>query len=337
MRDSVELKLGNKSISDFESFSIESRMYEGASQFSLEVSNPGIDIAAGTRFELFVNYKLEMSGIVDRVIKGYNKGRRYLSIEGRDLMGLIVDSYCEQFITLEGKKLPAIAETLLKKVPFINRKAIEYDSKISKLDAAKELMQIEPGSTIFEALKGAALSRGLLFFCKPDGTLVFRKPKGDGPCIKSLVIKENSNESEIIDAELNEDFSQRYSKIVVLGQQQGSSDFDPSDVNVLATVADSSVPYYKACVRCVNEDKVNAQALARKLLEQQKAFAKSIRYTVHGFSQKGINWGINQLCRIDDDVLRLHGTFLIYNRAFRLSRNQGAVTVLELGDPGVVA
>jgi prophage tail gpP-like protein len=337
MRDSIELKINGQVLTDFVSFNIEQRMYEAASLFNVSIAKQTVDVMAGDEFELFVNDQLEMVGIIDRVRKGYKKAERSISLEGRDFMGLLVDSYCEQFITLENMSLQRIAETLLAKIPFINRKSIVYEKATQRYDGEKQLTQIEPGTTIFEALKNAAISRGLLFHCMPNGAIAFGKPKANGPALMSLIVKDKYNDSDILEAEVVEDISQRYSKITILGQQQGSDDFDVSDINVAATALDDTMPFYKPYVQSVNEESVNARSVARKTLEQQRAGGQMLHYIVRGFSQRGTNWSINQLCRVDDEELDIHKVFLVYGRSFSLSRGQGAITNLDLGMPGVLS
>jgi prophage tail gpP-like protein len=187
MRDKVELLVDGKKVDRFKSYEVTSNLFTAADAFTLELSNPGVDIPAGARCRLVVNGAPELDGIVDVVERSYDKAGSALTVSGRDLMGLLVDSYCEEFVTLQNIELKALAERLLKKVPHINRKAIVYGkgdkSRAVELTETKEeyeFTQIQPGETVFEVLRKYALSRGMLFFSRPDGTMVFGLPRAGG-------------------------------------------------------------------------------------------------------------------------------------------------------------
>jgi len=102
MSDNIELRVGSTAIKNWLSYTIEADIYTADDAFSLELAHPETDVTAGKRCELYVNGTLELTGIIDRVNKSYDKSGQKLRVEGRDLMGLLVDSYCEEFFTLQG-------------------------------------------------------------------------------------------------------------------------------------------------------------------------------------------------------------------------------------------
>lgn len=349
MQDKVSLHIDNQKIENFLSYTIESDIYTADDAFSLELANPEIDVREGHRCELYVNEKRELTGIIDRVTQSYDKSGVKLKVEGRDLMGLLVDSYCEEFITLEGIKVKALAERLLKNVPFINRKKIVYqdnfsgklkkkakgDSFIALLDAPHNFSQIEPGMTIFEVLKDYAGSRGMMFFCLPDGTMVFGKPKEKGEPAFNIISTKDGKENNVLEGEMIKDISKRYSKITVIGQQQGMDSIEPTAINTKATITDKGFPFYKPMVAKNNNDYQSPKLHARMLLEKSRHSGFQLNYKVLGHSQNGKNWTINELCSVKDEILNVEGTYLIYGRTFEMSK-QGVYTSLKLGIPGVV-
>ncbi len=124
MQDEVILKIGDKEIKYFISYDIESDLYIADNAFSLELSDPETEIDPGQLCKIYVNGVLELNGIIDSVTDKESKSGTSLSVEGRDLMGLLVDSHIEEFVPLEGVTIKTLAETLLKDVPFINLKPI---------------------------------------------------------------------------------------------------------------------------------------------------------------------------------------------------------------------
>jgi hypothetical protein len=59
-------------------------------------------------------------------------------------------------------------------------------------------------------------------------------------------------------------------------------------------------------------------------------------YTVPLHSQNGVNWGINKLCTVTDEVFNVNRTLLVFNRRFRKTK-QGSWTDIKLGPPGLVS
>lgn len=352
--DTVALQIGNQRIERFLSYTVEADIYTADDAFSLELANPEIEIKRGQKCELYVNDQLELTGIIDKVSRKYSKAGLTLRVEGRDLMGLLVDSYCEQFITVQGMKLSALAELLLKTVPFINRKKVIYQENIvgklkgkkksvdqpliGYLDTPQKLSQIESGMTVFEVLRTYAASRGLMFFLLPDGTFVFGRPKAKGEPAFTLTCLESGEGNNVLEGEEIDDISKRYSKITVIGQQQGQEDFgqDTSHLHTKATAEDKDFPFYKPFVAKDNNDSQSPAMHARFLLEQQRHQGYQLHYQVQGHSQNNKNWQINELCQVRDEALDIDGVFLVYGRTLERSRNGGTITSLKLGPPGLV-
>lgn len=356
MQDSVYLLVDGKRIENFEAYTVEADIYTADDAFSLELSNPEIKVREGLSCELYVNDTLELTGIIDRIATSYDKSGVKLKVEGRDLMGLLVDSFCEEFITIEGMQLKTLAQRLLKNVPFINRKDIVYQQNIkgklkgkaassNPLDIAQNLSQIEPGMTIFECLKEYAHSRGLMFWAMPDGKLIFGRPLAGGESSFSIINrKKESSENNAVKGEEDINISKQYSKVTVVGQQQGLNIFGASSLNTKATLENKQWPFYedgklrmyKPFIAKNNNDSQSPKLHARLLLEKQKFEGYHLSYKVAGHSQSGRNWGINQMCHVEDEVFDVNDNFLIYGRTFTMSKKEGVLTSLKLGYPGVV-
>jgi len=360
MPDKVELRIGadvkNKipgiKIKHFLSYQIDSDLYTPADAFRLELANPETEIKHGSLCEVFINKKKELTGIIDKIHRKVSKRGVSLAVEGRDYMGLLVDFYCEPpWPTVSNMKLQALALRLLANVPFINRKDIIYQQNIAgKLkstkkttntvlpDPAQRLSQIEPGQTIFEVLKIYALSRGLLFYCQPDGKLVFGRPMAKGEPEYSLQLHKEDYGNNVIESDVIDDISRRYSKVTVMGQQQGcQSTVLAAGINVPPGIkVDTEFPFYKPFVCIDNNDSLSPKEHARLLMEKQRREGLKMRYIVGRHSQDGENWAINKFCHVSDEVQGIDGDYLIYGRTFELNKKDGPTTRLKLGLPGVV-
>jgi prophage tail gpP-like protein len=354
MSDKIELRFGKNAadhaVDRFISYHVDADLYVPADAFRIEM-NPDVKIAAGMRCELLVNNKLELTGIVDKTHSKVNKNGVSLTVEGRDLMGLLVDSHCEKFIPVSGKKLDELAEVLLEKVPFINRKEIKYQENVAGrlkkkavkkggllfgLDEPQVISKIEPGMTIFEVLRQVAMSRGMLFYALPDGTFVFGRPMVSGEPAYAVQIKKSGIGNNVIEAEYIDDISKRFSKVIIRGQRQGqdSDGVFPKKVNDGDSVSDDEFTFYKPYVMKSNNNSMSPKMLARFIIEKQRRDGKRLTYKVARHSQNGTNWTINEFCQVDDEVNNLKGPYLIYGRTFELSEEDGPTTTVKLGPPG---
>lgn len=352
MPDSIALIAAGRRLEKFLRYRIEADLFCADNYFSLELADPGFAIDPGMRCELQVNGTLALTGIIDRVTDGDDKRGSTLSVEGRDLMGLLVDSYVEEFPDKENTTLKELAEQLLATVPFINRKAICFqaglagaaanktkdsaDAALAALGVGQKNSHVEPGRTIFEVLKAAAMSRGATFFGLPDGTFVFGRPKASGQPVFTIVHRRDGAGNNTFKTTRVRDISRRYSKISVIGQQQGDDLLAADQINVQATVSDEEAPFYKPYVAVLNDDDKSPQEHARMLLEMQRAESFQLVYSIPGHSQNGRNWTVNELCRVRDQKRGIDGSYLIVSRAFELSKQDGRFTEIRLSYPGVI-
>jgi prophage tail gpP-like protein len=354
MSDVVSLHIGNQKIENFISYDIEADLYQAADKFTLELANPEAPVTAGMQCKLYINGKLELTGLIDKTAKKYDKNGRTLTVEGRDLMGLLVDSHAEQFVTVQGKTVKQLAELLLKTVPYIQRSQIIYQQNVvgklkgkkkavdspltGFIDTPQKFSQIEPGMTVFEVLAVYAASRGLMFFAMPDGTLVFGRPKITGDPLFSVTSRLNGQGNNVESGDEIDDISRRYSKITVVSQVQGleAHALDATKINAKKTAVDATFPFYKPMVVKLNNDSQTPALHARMLLEKQRHDGYSLAYTAPLHSQNGHNWAINELCTVNDEVLNVRRTLLVFSRRFRKTK-QGSWTDIKLGPPGLVA
>ncbi|MCL2689072.1 MAG: hypothetical protein FWE57_04395 [Chitinispirillia bacterium] len=337
MKDAVEIIISSSRYTRFKRYVIENDLYAAAGMFEFELyHDPVIKVNAGEAAQVYVNGQLEMTGLIDRVNSVYDKQGRSINVTGRDLMGLLVDSYCEEWVTMSNTNLASLAQRLLKNVPFINRKQIEVDDTAKRRDALMPFVQPSPGDRVFDILRDAAKSRGVVFYARPNGALCFRKPSGQGAIVTSITRKIGEPNTYIIRGERGEDFSERYSKYTVLTQEQGLDSEDEPFINEIASAEDKVVPYYKPYVEAIEEDSGSVRKRANMILEQRRAKSNSVKYRMIGHSQGVWNWNVDELVRVDDEEFDIHANLLVYSRIFEMSRDGGVTTEVTLGEPGLV-
>lgn len=347
MAERILLQIGGQRIENFQSYSLEADIYTADDAFSLDLANPEITVRKGQRCIITVNAQIELTGIIDRVVKNYNKAGVTLKVEGRDLCGLLVDSYCTEFFDVQSLTLKSLAERLLKNVPYIKRSDISYDenfrgnlkrkpTETGVLATPQTFAKVEPGQTIFDVLKTYAMSRGAMFFTLPDGTFVFGRPKAGGNPLWHLINrKSDPSQNNVLEGSLDDNIARRYSEVRVMGQPQGTNTQGDPMVNTKAVVPDPTFPFYKPYIASDNNDSRGPALHGRMLIEKMKFDGFKIQYKVPGHGQNGINYRINEMCRVTDEVLGLDDNYLVYGRTFEMS-TRGVFTTLKLGYPGVV-
>lgn len=335
MSDKIALHVAGRRLEKFESYEVSADLYTAADDFTLRLGGVDFVPPAGKPCELHINDTLELTGLIDRVEDGGDKSAMSTVLAGRDLMGLLVDSHVEEFADMDEMPLKAMAERLLKPLPFINRKGIEYQKTTG--GAHQKHPRGDVGRTVFEILAQAAKARGVMFFAYPDGRMVFGRPTSTGKAEFQLIRRRDGKNNNVMSGTRVRDISQRYSSIKVLGQQQGADALSPAAINVAATVTDPEVPYRKPLVVEAAGDGRSPDTQARMLLEKQRFDGLQLNYQVARHSQNGRNWRINALCQVIDEVIGVNGVYLIAGRTFSLSKADGQITKLRLTIPGVVA
>lgn len=356
MADSVELRINGQAVRNFLSYTVESDLYTADDAFSLELANPETKITAGHRCQLYVNGALELDGIIDRTVKSYDKQGVKLRVEGRDLMSLLVDSHCEQFPTIQGKTVKTLAEELIAPLPFINKSQISYQENfigkgkgkkqtvstpnVGFLDTSQKIGKIDPGMTVFDVLRTYAASRGFMFwleYAQTAARFVIGRPSTNGPIAGFLCCQRDGKGTNVLEGELVRDISKRYSRITVISQSQGHDDdgANAGKVNTKAVRDDDTFLFAKPLVVKQSDDSQSPKLHARLLMEKQRHDGIQLHYRVPGHSQAGINWAINTICQVRDEVLEVDDTFLIFGRTFERTK-QGTYTRLKLGLKGLV-
>jgi prophage tail gpP-like protein len=358
MPEKVELFVNKMKIEQFISYSINSDLYVPADAFHLELANPETAITAGAQCELKINDKLELTGIIDKVHRKTSKSGVSLEVEGRDFMGWLVDDYCEPpWIDTHNMTLKTLAEKLLANAPgFIKKIPIDYEKNIvgklkgkkaapgagylSALDTAQKIGRIEAGMTVFEVLKNYAQSRGMLFYCQANGTLVFGRPLAKGAPEYTLQLLKSGLGNNVIESDVEEDISKRYSQVIVIGQQQGAPTIqNPSGINTDnkgTPCIDKTFPFPKTFVARDNNDNVSPTMRARMIMEKHRREGTHLTYTVGRHSQGVKNWAINKICRIKDESQGINADYLIYGRTFEMNKQSGPTTKVKLGKLGLI-
>lgn len=351
MSDDIYLQVGKFRLKNFKSYRIDSDLFQAADDFEITVANPQIDVSPGQKCELYVNGQPELVGVIDRISENVSKTEHTLTLAGRDLMGLVVDSDIEIGKDLTDTTIQALAEELLTPLPYIDRDKIIYGvgGKINPVPypsqgggggifSAQAKMRINPGEKIFTVLKNYALSIGLLFFYTPAGKFVFGTPVRHGTKLYDLIRRKNGRQTNILSGGPTEDISQQYKTVTVLGEQQNNL-FAVGGHQKSGNAENSNFPLsYKPMVVRTQYATDDLAAQAELIIKKQVFNGSQRSYKVVGHSQAGNNYQPNTIIHVIDEMLLqpVNADFLIFGRTFERSKDEGTTTTLRLSKLGLL-
>ncbi|MFA5424649.1 MAG: hypothetical protein WC374_12415 [Phycisphaerae bacterium] len=335
MTDEILIIVNDTTFDKISELHVAADIYTAAASFDAVVGG-GKNIQEGSRIKIAVNGKKSFDGIVDRVAKTGSKSADTVSISGRDLMGLIIDSHITSFTTISGKTLRQVAEYYLRQIDFVRHLNITYNAGAEALDVPQEFIQPRPGMTVFDLLSGIAAARGIHFYLRADGNIMFGRPQGYGGPVFYAWCRDGRNNT--LDYNFTSDISQRYSSIVVYAQDESTDSTDAASLNKKATINDSTFPgnFAKTLVIEAQVAGVSPAAQGRMLMEQQRFNGWKLDYIMNGFTQRGSPFRPDALMAVDDERVPFTGECLVYGRQFNLKKAEAVyTTTLTLGLRGL--
>ena len=326
MKDEVIVAVKSARMDRFVNFTITSDLFAPEGNFSFE-ADPRYDVSVGDLCSIFVNRKIVLAGIVDTVKRSLSKQGPSLSFEGRSVASILTDSCVTKFSTLP-TKIDALAERLVRPLPFIGKKDFVYNGA-KKESVSRKFVEISPGDTVFEVIKRAANSQGYLFWASPDGKFVFDKPLVRGKADYKIHALEDGSEMDYIEGSVERTINGVHSEVKVVGESQDGDDIK----YVMATAKNGDMPFAKPLVVNWNENDSPAKRTAELQVAVEKASSTRLEYTLKGFSQNGKVWQINKFVDVRDDYNGVEDAYLVKSVTFTLDRQSGMRTKLEL-QPG---
>lgn len=331
--DKITLLVNGTRYDRFISYEISHNLYSADSNFQFTPGRPSTKICAGDECRLYINDVLAMTGIVDSPEVSYSKTGITHIVTGRDIIGLVVDQYVTKWQTYKGKTLRYLAETLLQEVPIVSKKEIVFDPGAEKLNVTGDAIQTEPGQTVFDVLKSAAVARGLLFYANSAGQFVFGKPKSKEAAQCFFTVKKKPgggyySKSNILTGKHTADSMRHYRTIIVTGENSEGE-------QIYKEVTDETAPIAKTMVMPRN-DSTALGAYCQNIIDQQRFSATGLQYKVSGHSQNGRVFAVNTVGSVYDDALGMRGDYLLYGVGYSLSKKEGITSTLSLGPGGMV-
>jgi len=340
MIDKVEIRIGSKTISDYVSYEADADVLTPADVFTCRLGKltkaEASVVEQGVEFELYVNGKREMLGVIDIISKSHSNSDLSMTVEGRDLGGLLVDCHVENWRTVHKKDLKAIATELIAPLPFIGQQRVVFGKGADKTaQAAFRMSHYRPGVTVAHVLSDLCQRKGLLWWIEPDGTLVFDKPVTKGKAAFNFYAykdKANGPKNNILNITETNNRSKCYSKVIVTGQVQGDDEMEPGEHSVSGSATDSSFPFYKPLVMEVHPHEGSTKSQALHEIWKRRAEGYRITVTAARHSQNGQNYTFNRMAYVEDERSEIKGEFVVLARKLVFDGVEQK-TILTLGLP----
>lgn len=322
----VALKIDGTDWLGWKAVQITLSMEQGANTFQLGLTDQWAGtarraIGPGATCSVALDGEIVIKGAVDDVDVSYDAESHDLTVRGRDATGDLIDSAI----------LPPFEYRDLTLTEIASRIAAPFSIPVSaEVDVGKpfERFAVQPGETGWEAIERAARMRAILGMADGRGGLLLTRA-GIGKAPAPLVLGGN-----VISAQGQFTFKDRFSQYHALGQQEGSDAFgDAAEASAPSALAtDEAVRRYRPTI-LLGEAQGDEGGLQQRA-DWQKAVnagrSKRATYTVQDWRANGQLWRPNKLVEVYDAFMNLTGEELFIPRVSMALSEAGTFTQVEV-------
>jgi prophage tail gpP-like protein len=310
---SIELRSASERIAKWMSYDIETDLYQPEGQFSLETGER-TSLKKGDRLTLWIDGRKDASVIVQTIKRTTSRASHRETISALSWASLLSKASVTDFSGQWPVTLPAIAERVVRGLPFIGKQDFAYLDGSATVKVARKYMEMSPGDTCFEVLKKAANSQGFLFWCAADGTLTFGLPAASG--VPLHAIRASMAATDYLEGSVVETIEDMHSSIIVRGDADGEDDISYT----MASATNSEMPFKRPLVITWNDGSGPAKKMARMAVANEMAESLTCEYQFAGHAQAGRPWTVGEYVRLEDELNSVKGTYMLTNRHMRLDR-----------------
>lgn len=283
----------------------------------------------------------QFRGILEDINISYDKNSTEVTLSGRDLSALLVDSYCTTYkdyknelagniITELIDQVTALDEDLFTSNPFqlLNIEAVNREALSEVVDSFK----VSPGDTIADKLLElsvktgndiAYLESGNIFYGDLNAYRDYEINQGIAKKHYLTMDKFSSKQQIIKSATFRRETAGLYRTYKVVGTDQNGN-------SVSATATDPTSPLKKTYVTTFNDSQSRAEKQAVELREQNIQDSIVYEYTVAGNDQDGQVWNINRRVTVRDTIIGATEELIVRTRSLNFDINNGTTTNLSL-------
>jgi prophage tail gpP-like protein len=313
--------------------------------FSFSATNDDVTlfpIEAGDACRVFIDNEGVIDGFVESLQVSYDAGTHSIATSGRDKTADVIDS------SVIGKKefvgpvsLTDIITTALSQNEITG---ISVINKAGSIEGFKEgeFFSAEIGATVFEFIEKYARKRQVLLTTDGEGNIVLARAGTDAAIVTLQNIK-GGTENNILSANINYDFTQRFNKYTMESQLNPSASAFGADVDN-ANVANQSGTDTDKKIRESRQLRIMSGSsdasgdlgnLATWHANLRRARSTDYSVVVQGFHQDKTQtrlWVPNQLVQIIDEFADVSATLLIRSVEYNFNLTAGSTTTISLVD-----
>lgn len=327
--NTISLLIGGRVHSRWTHYEIDSDLLIPADAWRVELGLPEgkfpSAVTEGAQVQVRIGSDTVLTGRIDDIEDGVEKGSHTLSLSGRDGAAVLTDCSAPIFTA----KQATLAEVVANVVKPLGLSKIRIDAATTR---SSDKVAVEPGDTAWDVLVHAAEANGLWPWFEPDGTLVIGGPDYSKPPVASLIMKRDGRGNNLISLRRVRSMAERYSEITVLGQAHGTA-VEGGKHALKSTVRDTGVAIYRPRI-VVDHDAGNtevARARARKLLSDSRLKGFTLIAKVSGHrTSGGLLWQPGQRIHVVSEPHEIDGVYFMMARKFQGGRGLGRITTLTL-------
>jgi prophage tail gpP-like protein len=312
--EDVTILIGDLEVRAAEGFEIVSDLYSPEGSWSMPIAPGTLKVSGADLARVKIGGRLELVGTVGKLHESATHDSHALTLSGQTLAGLLKTSYITTFAA-PPTTLAAADAKYTASIPYISRFSATFASEA--YDANTHHHAADTGDSVFQLLSEYARNRGLIFWFKPDGTRVYGHPVTDG---EPTFVLNNTN---IKSRSRTLDWDNLHSQVILVS--------DGTEGHKTISVANDTAPIVRPFVAAFNGYSSDLKLQAQEYIRQERMKSLTLEYTVPGFLQSGKSWRVNTLVQVDDDIMGMHGTYVVVRTLKRRNRDSGSETVITLG------
>ncbi|TCS35802.1 prophage tail gpP-like protein [Paucimonas lemoignei] len=327
----VQLKVGSNVFGGWKTMRAEVGIEQCAGAFELGVTDrwagqaTPLQVRAGEACTLMLAEQTVITGFIDVPKPRYDSKSHGISVSGRDkTMDLIDCSAIYKSGQWKNVTLDRIARDICK--PF-GIEVVAHGDTGEIFDS----FNIEEGERAFETIDRAARMRSVLVTTDGTGKLILTRASTQ-KAGTSLVEGEN-----ILFAELENSWKERYSQITIKGQGKGNlTEFGEKVAHGSATVQDDAITRYRPLIVIAEQHGKGPSFKQRAEWERNVRRGRGIRATivVQGWTMNdGKLWRPNLLVPVKSPYLYIDQQLLIAKCIYSKDDSSGTLTTLQLVHP----
>jgi len=324
--DVVRLVVAGREFSGWTGATVNMAIDEIADSFSLSVPFDAKDPALVATFkpykyqpaQLFIDTDLYITARIDSIASSLSESGRILTVQGRSLTSILIDSSVEDPKEYSGLTLSAIARQLCKP------HGIALDVRADSL--ALELARPDYGDTVAKFLNSLAAPRHILLASSYAGALIL----ASGKSLQSAPVSADLEEGRapVLSIDTNFDGTRRFSTYKAATQFAGVPD-------IVGTVIDPAITLYRPYLATVSDTDQDPSVTAARLRSEANAGALSLSVKLSGWRRPdGKRWAERQAVTLvaPSALLPVKAKYIIAGVTLTLDAS-GQTTTLRLALP----